>query len=79
MSIADQDGDDPSNEAGPPPEKPPPPRPNFKPQDLPLSQSKRSTIDGLVHTFKKKGEFDTMRKQVYAQFDSSVSPPPPIA
>lgn len=40
----------------------------FKPSELPLSSSQRSSIDGLLHTIKKKGEYDTIRKQVWSQF-----------
>ena len=46
----------------------------FKPSELPLSQSQRSVIDGILHTFKKKGEFDALRKQVWDQYSESVSP-----
>jgi len=49
-----------------------PPRKRLKPSDLPISQTKRSIIDSLLHTFKKKGEFDALRKLLYAQFDSDV-------
>lgn len=45
----------------------------FKAPELPLSQSQRSVIDGMLHTFKKKGEFDALRKQVWDQFSESVS------
>lgn len=46
-----------------------------KPQvsELPISSAKRSTVDGLLHVFKKKGEFDSLRKKVYAQFEEGVS------
>lgn len=47
-------------------------RKKFKTSDLPLTQLQRSSIDGLLHTFKKKGEFDFLRKRVYAQFDEGV-------
>ena len=50
-----------------------PPRKRLKLSDLPLTQAKRSAIDGLLHTFKKKGEFDTLRKRTYAQFEEGVS------
>jgi len=43
----------------------------FKATDLPLSSAQRSAIDGLLHTFKKSGEFDAIRKIVYSQFDAS--------
>lgn len=44
----------------------------LKTGELPLSQAKRSAIDGLVHQFKKKGEFDSLRKKTYAQFSEDV-------
>lgn len=49
-------------------------RPHKKPKtsELPLDQSKRATIDQLVHTFRKKGEFDSIRTAVRAQFEASV-------
>ncbi|KEQ90935.1 hypothetical protein AUEXF2481DRAFT_526595 [Aureobasidium subglaciale EXF-2481] len=40
--------------------------------DLPLSSSKRASIDSLLHTFKKKGQFDDLRKNTFAQFDQGV-------
>jgi len=50
-----------------------PPRKKLNPSDLPISQVKRSAIDGLVNSFKKKGEFDAMRRQLFAQFEAHVS------
>lgn len=44
-----------------------------KVSELPLSSAKRASIDGLLHTFKKKGEFDALRKKTYAQFEQGVS------
>lgn len=48
-------------------------RKRFKTSDLPLNATQRSTIDGLLHTIKKKGEYDILRKKVWAQFIDSVS------
>jgi len=48
-----------------------PPRKRFKASDLPLTQLQRSAIDNLLHTFKKRGEFDALRKKAYAQFETS--------
>ena len=48
------------------------PRKKFKVSELPLSSSQRAAIDGLVHTIKKKGFYDTLRKQVWAQYTESV-------
>jgi hypothetical protein len=50
-----------------------PPRKKLKLSDLPLTQAKRTAIDGLLHTFKKKGEFDSIRKKAFAQFNEGVS------
>ena len=44
----------------------------IKISELPLSAQKRATIDGLVHTFKKKGGFDHIRKEVFKAVDSPV-------
>jgi hypothetical protein len=40
--------------------------------ELPLNSSQRTQIDGLISTFKRVGEFDKLRKQIYAQFMESV-------
>lgn len=48
-------------------------RKRFKASELPLSSSQRSVIDGILHTFKKKGEFDALRKQVWDEYSESVS------
>ena len=50
-----------------------PPRKKLKVSDLPISQSKRAAIDNLAHTFRKKGEYDALKKQVLAQFEQHVS------
>lgn len=49
-----------------------PPKKKFKVSELPLSSSQKAAIDGLVHTIKKKGFYDTLRKQVWAQYNESV-------
>lgn len=49
------------------------PRKRFKTSELPLNSTQRSSIDGLLHTIKKKGEYDALRKQVWSQFAESVS------
>ena len=48
-----------------------PSRKRFKTSELPLNSVQRSSIDGLLHTIKKKGEYDTLRKQVWSQFMES--------
>lgn len=49
-----------------------PPR-KFKASDLPLPSATRSAIEGLAHSFKKKGGYDAIRKQVWEKFEQSVS------
>jgi hypothetical protein len=56
-----------------------PPRKKLRLSDLPISQAKRSAIDNLVHTFRKKGEYDAMRKTIFTQFESDVSTVTPPA
>ncbi|KAF2025337.1 hypothetical protein EK21DRAFT_116889 [Setomelanomma holmii] len=46
-------------------------RKKLRPSELPLSQAKRSTIDNLVHTFRKKGHYDSIRKELLAQYEAS--------
>lgn len=48
-----------------------PPR-KFKASDLPLPSATRSAIEGLAHSFKKKGGYDAIRKQVWEKFEQSV-------
>lgn len=49
------------------------PRKRFKTTELPLNSTQRSTIDGLLHTIKKKGEYDALRKKVWSHYAESVS------
>jgi hypothetical protein len=51
-------------------------RKKLRPSELPLSQSKRSDIDNLVHTFRKKGHYDSIRKDLLAQYEASVCKSP---
>lgn len=48
-----------------------PPRKRFKTSELPLNSAQRSSIDGLLNTIKKKGDYDALRKQVWSQFIES--------
>lgn len=48
-------------------------RKNLKLAHLPLSQDQRSVVNNLLNVFKKNGEYDVLRKAVYARFDESVS------
>ncbi|KAJ8122461.1 hypothetical protein ONZ43_g1355 [Nemania bipapillata] len=47
-----------------------PPR-KLKASDLPLPSATRSAIEGLAHSFKKKGGYDAIRKQVWEKFEQS--------
>jgi hypothetical protein len=47
-------------------------RKKIKLSDLPIGGPQRSAIDQLLLKFKKSGEFDKLRKAVFAQFESSV-------
>ena len=47
----------------------------FKASDLPLASAVRSAIEGLAHTFKKKGGYDAIRKQAWDKFEASVCSP----
>ncbi|KAJ6120606.1 hypothetical protein N7523_004886 [Penicillium sp. IBT 18751x] len=44
-------------------------RKKFKADDLPLSAAQHAAIDRLLHSFRKKGGFDNMRKQIWAEFN----------
>ena len=48
------------------------PQRRFKTSELPLTPLQRSTIDGLLNTIKKKGDYDTLRKKVWSQYAESV-------
>ncbi|KAJ5130714.1 uncharacterized protein N7515_006753 [Penicillium bovifimosum] len=41
----------------------------YKADDLPLSAAQHAVIDRLLHAFKKKGGFDSVRKQIWADFN----------
>jgi len=49
-----------------------PPRKKPKIGELPLSSTQRASIDGILHTFKKKGEFDGLRKRAFQQYNESA-------
>ncbi len=49
-------------------------RSSVKLMDLPLASAQRNAIDALVLSFKRKGEFDKLRKSIYAEFTQSVRP-----
>lgn len=50
-----------------------PVRKKLKTSDLPLASATRAAIEGLAHTFKKKGGYDSLRKQVWRDLEKSVS------
>lgn len=47
-------------------------RKRFKAEDLPISAAQHAAIDKLLHSFKKKGGFDSIRKQIWAEFNDGV-------
>lgn len=47
-------------------------RQKLKASDLPLSSATRNAIEELSHTFKKKGNYDGLRKNVWKEFEGSV-------
>lgn len=47
-------------------------RKKFKSDDLPLTTAQHAVIDKLLHSFKKKGGFDSVRKQIWADFNDGV-------
>ena len=52
-----------------------PARKKLKTSDLPLASATRAAIEGLAHTFKKKGGYDSLRKQVWEDLEKSVCLP----
>ena len=48
-------------------------RKKLKTSDLPLPSATRVAIEGLAHTFKKKGGYDSLRGQVWKDLENSVS------
>lgn len=71
MATATAYGKDGSNGAAAP--AGPPARKKLKTSDLPLASATRAAIEGLAHTFKKKGGYDSLRKQVWEDLEGSVS------
>lgn len=53
-------------------------RKKFKIDELPLSAAQHSALDDLLHSFKKKGGFDSVRKKIWAEFDEGVCLIPPF-
>jgi hypothetical protein len=44
----------------------------YKASDLPLPSATRAAIEFLAKEFKKKGDYDVIRKQVWESFETSV-------
>lgn len=44
----------------------------FKAEDLPLTAAQHAAIDRLLHSFRKKGGFDNVRKKIWAEFNDGV-------
>ena len=44
----------------------------FRAEDLPLSAAQHAAVDKLLHAFKKKGGFDSIRKRIWAEFNDGV-------
>ncbi|GKT40914.1 LOW QUALITY PROTEIN: reticulocyte-binding protein 2 a [Colletotrichum spaethianum] len=51
-------------------ETPPAPK-KYKASDLPLPSATRAAIESLAHSFKKKGGYDAIRKEVWDKFAAS--------
>ncbi|PYH99312.1 hypothetical protein BO71DRAFT_369178, partial [Aspergillus ellipticus CBS 707.79] len=43
-------------------------RKKFKTDELPLSAAQHTAIENLLHSFKKRGGFDTIRKKIWSEF-----------
>ncbi|OBT69523.1 hypothetical protein VE03_01217 [Pseudogymnoascus sp. 23342-1-I1] len=68
MAVMDIDVIAPTKAESPVPEHP---RKKIKTSELPLSSATRSAIESLSHTFKKKGNYDALRKQVWETLQTS--------
>ena len=47
-------------------------RKKFKTDELPLSAAQHSAIEHLLHAFKKRGGFDSIRKKIWSEFHDGV-------
>lgn len=52
-------------------------RKKFKLDELPLTPAQHTSIQSLLHSFKKKGGFDSVRSSIWKEFDNGVLPPSP--
>ncbi|KAL9056004.1 MAG: hypothetical protein Q9162_003183 [Coniocarpon cinnabarinum] len=50
-----------------------PPRKRLKLPDLPLAANQRTAINTILHAYKKRGSFDSLRKSVWSSFEASLS------
>lgn len=50
-------------------------RKKFKTEELPLTSAQHEVVDELLHSFKKKGGFDHIRKKVWSEFHDGVREP----
>ncbi|TVY81800.1 putative translation initiation factor eIF-2B subunit delta [Lachnellula suecica] len=46
-------------------------RKKLKTSDLPLTSAQRGAVEGLAHTFKKRGGYDSLRKSVWEDLEKS--------
>jgi hypothetical protein len=51
-------------------------RKKFKTEELPLTSAQHEAVDELLHSFKKKGGFDNIRKKAWSEFHDGVRDPP---
>lgn len=51
----------------------PPVRKKIKTSDLPIPSTTRASIEDLAHKFKKKGGYDSLRKEIWEDLEKSVS------
>ena len=47
-------------------------RKKFKTEELPLTAAQHKAIEDLLHSFKKKGGFDHIRKKIWSEFHDGV-------
>ncbi len=50
----------------------PPVRKKLKTSEIPIGRDTRKIIEDLTHKFKKKGGYDSLRKQVWDDLQKSV-------
>jgi hypothetical protein len=48
-------------------------RKKLKTSDLPLTSATRTSIDQLAHQYKKKGQYDSLRKDIWQTLQNDVS------